>query len=246
MTTATRRGRRTTGAWVQAAVDILRGLPAGCWLTAALVVIGVTLFRLAAAPVPGEAPAAWAASAGIVQLVVLLLLNFALYRVAGGVRPAVAVGAPLLRFGAVLAGTILFTLLPLAVARALVPANARLADIWLWSFAATTFANLLLLPLAPWIAALAIGDRTLGAAGGWWTLRGRLLSFAGAYLAVVSPCFAVHLMLTMLLDAPGSTLAGSALIGIVFVDSAASLAQLVLTVALGVAAWRLHEAGRAR
>jgi hypothetical protein len=246
MSTAKRRGRRTTGAWVQAAIDVLRGLPAGLWVVAALVVIGVTLARLGTAAAPGEAPNIAAAIAATAQLLALLLLNFVLYRAAAGIHPTTRAGGPLLRFGAVLAGTILFTLLPLAAAKALLPVDARLADVWLWSFAATTFANLVLLPLAPWIAALAIGDRTLGPGGGWGVLRGRLVSFAGAYLAVVAPCFAVHLMLTMLLDAPGSALAGSALIGIVFIDSAASLAQLVLTVALGVTAWRLHEAGPAR
>ena len=241
-----RRQRRSMAAWVHDAAALLRGLPPGLWILSALTVIGVTLVRLGSMPVPGEPAGLAAPIAGIVQLAVLLLLNFALYRGMAGVRPLLAIGAPLLRFGAVLAATILFTVVPLAVARALLPAGARLADVWLWSFVATTVGTLMLWPLAPWIAALAIGDDTLGPAGGWQRLRGRMLTFCGAYLMVVSPCFAVHLMLTMVLDAPGSTLAGSALIGVVFVDSAASLAQLVLTVALGVSAWRLHADRQAR
>lgn len=241
-----RRQRRSMATWVHDAATLLRGLPPGLWILSALTVIGVTLVRLAGAPMPGEPAGPAAAIAGIVQLAVLLLLNFVLYRAAAGVRPVLAIGAPLLRFGAALAAAILFTILPLAVARALLPAGARLADVWLWSFVATTAGTLLLWPLAPWIAALAIGDRTLGPLGGWQRLRGRMLTFCGAYLMIVSPCFAVHLMLTMVLDAPGSTLAGSALIGVVMVDSAASLAQLALTVALGVAAWRLHADRQAR
>lgn len=235
-----RRQRQSMAAWVQGAVTALRGVSPGWWMLAALAVIGATLLRLATAATPA------ATIAGIVQLLVLLLLNFALTRAAAGVRPVVAAGPAMLRFAVVLAGTILFTILPLAVARALLPVGARLADVWLWSFMATTVGTLLLWPLSPWIAALAAGDRTLGPDGAWRLLRGRMATFCGAYLMVVSPCFAVHLMLTMVLDAPGSTLAGTALIGVMFVDSAASLAQLALTVGLGVAAWRLHGVRTAR
>jgi len=241
--TGQRRQRLSMAAWVQGAVATLRGVSAGWWMLAMLamlVVIGVTLLRLATAATPA------ALAAGIVQLIALLLLHYLLYRAAAGVRPVLAVAAPLLRFGIALVATILVMLVPLAVARALLPAGARLADVWLWSFVATTVGTLILWPLAPWLAALATGDRTLGPEGSWRLLRGRLATFCGAYLMIVSPCFAVHLMLTMVLDAPGSTLAGSALIAVVFVDALASLAQLALTVGLAVAAWRLHAARGAR
>ncbi|HEX8447710.1 MAG TPA: hypothetical protein VF649_13980 [Sphingomonas sp.] len=239
MTPGVRRQRRGTGDWIQLMLAEARGVPPGYWVMSGLVVIGITLMRVATA---GSA----AMGADVVQALALILMTYVLYRAAVPVRPVVRIGPPLIRFGAAWIAAILFTLVPLAIARALLPAGARLADLWLWAFVATTIANLVLLPLAPWIAALAIGDRQIGPGGGWRLLRRQFGSFAGAYLAVVSPCFAVHLMLTMLLDDPASTLSGTALIAVVFVDSAASLAQLVLSVALGTAAWRLREGKPAR
>jgi hypothetical protein len=234
----TRRDRRSTLDWIRATIEVLKtGITPALWLISGLAVIGVTIFRLATTPLPGEALVGVARFSGLFQLVVVLVLTYVLHRAAAQATPAFRFGMPLARFALLFVGLLIVAMLMLGLAGLLMPASARLADVWLAALAASTVASLVTLPLAPWQTALAVGDRTLGPAGGWQGLRGHFAGFLGAYLAIVTPFFAIHLALTLLLDDPQSTLAGTVLIGVVAVDSAASLGQLVLTVGLGVAAW---------
>ena len=229
----------TIGSWVRAALAVAKRLPAWLWAAAALM-LGVSNYL--SWPLAGVSIGVAAA----VQAVLSLVLTHWLLRAGAGVTPVAEPGMPLLRFGGVWLATMIVVILAWAIALVLMPDMARLADRWLAGFVATTIASLLTLPLAPWLTALAIGDRTTGPGGGWRRVRPRFPTFAGAYLALVCPFTAIGIMLSMLLEDPASLLRGNALVGVVFVATLASLGATIFSAALAVAAWQLREGERAR
>lgn len=233
-----RGGRRTTIEWIRAAGEALRlGIDPVLWVLAGLIVAGTTLLRLGVAQSARDLSESMVAAADIVLFLTPAMLGFVLYRAASRAVPPLRINLALLRFLLLYLLTYFLLRLVLGTAAAAARTDMVLADVWLWIFLATTAAQLVLLPLAPWTAALAVGDRSLGPSGSWLGLRKQFLGFVGAYLTSVSPFFAVHLALTLLLDDPAMHLAKPTLIALVTLDSAASLAQLLLTVGLAVAAW---------
>jgi len=229
----------TIGSWVRAALAVAKRLPAWLWAAAALM-LGVSNYL--SWPLAGV-------SIGValaVQAVLTLILTYWVLRAGAGVMPVAEPGMPLLRFGGVGLATMLVVVSCYVVGLLLLPDAARLADLWLTEFGVTMLASVLLLPLAPWLTALAIGDRTMGPGEGWRRLRARFRAFAGAYLALVGPFTAIWIMLSMLLEDPASLLRGNALVGVVFVATLASLGATIFSAALAVAAWQLREGERAR
>lgn len=104
------------------------------------------------------------------------------------------------------------------------------------SFAAQVIVSLAILPFAPWFAALAIGDRTLGLGRALSVMRGATLSLAGATLLLVLPAQLLHSVLASLAAKAGEPATRAVLgVGDGFVSA---LATIVLPWALFAAAWR--------
>ena len=203
------------------------------WLLVLAVTAGTNALDFLAAPPPGERPdAAFAAAAAVRVGLVLWLGYFLVRRFAGTARPG-RIGMPFFRFTLYSLAVAAVMGLCAFLARRLVETPQLQVVLAGLLFAALTLA---LIRLLAWQAALAAGDRALGAGGAWRNLADCHGALAVAYLPVV-PLALLHSGLTMAaVRTPGGM---GATLGLALVDGAVSGLQIAYSCALAAFAWKL-------
>lgn len=208
------------------------------WLLGFVVLACTTLGEIRLLPAGG----AGLAAAMLLRVLLVVWLGYGLLRACGGSARPLEIATPYARFlGAFL---LLFAgqLLVLMLADRLIGEEAVLADRWLAQFLATLGWMVATIRLFAWQAALALGDRRLGAAGAWAGLAGVTLPLVKALMWLVAPFLAIHLALSLLLIEGGPAFRGTTGVALALIDALVSLGQLGFGSALCVAAWTVARA----
>lgn len=218
---------------------LARSLSAGWWLLIIAVTSLTNLLDFLAAAQPDAARSPQFAAAALIRVALVFWVSYALIRRLGDHAAPMRLSPAFARFVLLAFAQLALVALAAGAARLIVgPSEARESAALLTTYLLLTLIMLVLIRLYAWQAALALGDRTLGAAGAWRRLAPYKLELATAYLLIV-PVAALHMLLTEAALAGGSP---GRLAVLALVDGLVSAGQLALSCSLAVAAWRLASA----
>lgn len=212
-------------------------MTAELWLATAFVTIGTNLLDFATVPLPGERPGALFAAAAAVRVLLVFWIGYAVARQMGGAadpwRPRLA----FVRYSALSVALLILFGLATRIGLMLVPGERTIAGEWVAVLLVVAAWSVLTIRLVGWGPALALDAPFRDLPRLWAGLRGAGVALAMVFVQVVLPFAAIHYALTLVgvrlpLDTP-------ALAALAVVDGVVSAVQLVLTVALGVVAWRI-------
>lgn len=215
------------------------GMTAPWWLLTIGITSGTNLLDFFAATQPDALTSLFFLFAVVVRILLVFWLAYALLRRLGGLAAPLRIGAPFFRFALFAICTIALIGLSGAISSMLTSGLDRPVLTVIGTYVVLTLIVMALVRLYAWQAALAIGDRKLGASGAWRSLAPEHGRLALGYVAIL-PVAIVHATLTHFAVSGGLAPAPLALLAIV--DGIVSAVQLVLAAALAVIAWRIATA----
>jgi hypothetical protein len=207
-------------------------------MLAAFVAVATNLLDFATVPAPGEGATGPFLVAVIVRVLGVFYVTYAIQRRMSGTAAPFRLGVPFLRFFlVVMLSAVLFGLVTGGGARLIGSREMALETQWLATLGLGAAFNLLVIRLSGWAPALANGGPFKALPKFFRATRGAALPMILAYCQIILPFAAIHLALTLL--GVRLPLSGTAYAALGLIDGVVSAAQLMLTCALAVFAFRL-------
>jgi hypothetical protein len=217
-------------------IGAVREIGPGWWLLAVAVTTGTDILDFVTLPRPEAHSGAALAVAVLLRVALLFWAGYALLRRLAGRRHPMRLTPGIGRFALfTLAMLIVFAVVSQIVLAGV--AGDSLATRWLAMFAVAAVWGIATIRLIGLSAAFANGIEWRAAGGVVRATRGHAPALAACFAQIILPFAAIHLALTLL--AVELPLAPRALVALAVLDGAVSAVQLLLTLALSHAAWRI-------